>query len=429
MDARPDDRRRFWGGLALVAAAAVAVRALYVLTVVDRTEPGLDAVWYLLQAGAIREGRGYVSPASLFADEVLPSAAFPPAYPTVLAGWQLLVGDGVTAGRALGVVLGTLTVVLTALVGRRLVGARAGLVAAAVVALDPLLVASDGAGMSEALSVPLVTLATLLALRLVDRGATAAPAIGLGAVCGLAALTRQDLLAAAPLFALVVVVGARSPGDRPALGRRCALGGLVVVAAAALVVPWALRNEATVGSFTVATISGPSAMAGANCDATYSGRSLGSWEFSCVVAAQRLDLPEGEQARILQRAGSSYARAHTGRLPLVVAARQARVWGFWERDDQVRREAEESRHVRWQEGAWLTNPVLVVAGAAGLVLAARRDVRRALPLVVAPALVVLSATASYGNPRFSAIAHPVLAVGVAVVVDALAVRFAQRRRG
>lgn len=408
--------------LAAIVAVGTAIRALHVTVVLRDVEPGLDAVWYALQAGAIREGKGYVVPGSLFTDELVPTAGFPPAYPAVQAVWQAVIGSEMTQVRLLGTALAIVTIVATAFVGRRVLGPRAGLLAATVVALDPFLVASDGAGMSEALSVPLVTVAVLLACRMLDRGLRPWGAVALGAVCGVAALTRQDLLVMAPIFFVALTAVARTPDLR----RRALAAGLGLLVAAAVVVPWAVRNQQQVGSFTVATMSGPSALAGANCDPTYYGGSIGSWEFSCVVPAQRFDLDEGDQSAVLQRAGTSYARANLSRLPVVIAARELRVWGLWTRDDHVRREVEEVRNPQWSELTWMVTPLLVVTGFWGLVRTCRRDLRRTFPLLLPPLLVVLTAAASHGNPRFSAIAHPMLAIGAAAIADAALVRWRAR---
>lgn len=68
---------------------------------------------------------------------------------------------------------------------------------------------------------------------------------------------------------------------------------------------------------------------------------------------------------------------------------------------------------------------MTVVGTTGLVLLARRrrpDKR--ILVVFAPLLVVAaSATLSYGNPRFNAIAHPMLALGIAVVAEHLLSRW------
>src|ERR687894_349426 len=87
-----------------------------------------------------------------------------------------------------------------ALIARRLAGDRAGLAAAAIAAVYPILIAADGAPMSEALYGLLVATGLLLALRLHERGDLLSAA-GLGAAIGIAALTRSEALGLIPLLA------------------------------------------------------------------------------------------------------------------------------------------------------------------------------------------------------------------------------------
>src|SRR3954451_1997389 len=97
------------------------------------------------------------------------------------------------AHRALGALLGGVTIVLIALIGRRVGGDRVGLVAALVAALYSLLVDADGAPVSESLYSFLISSCLLPALRLrTSRTVPLAPA--LGALIGLAALTRSEAL-------------------------------------------------------------------------------------------------------------------------------------------------------------------------------------------------------------------------------------------
>ena len=127
-------------------------------------------------------------------------------------------------------------------------------------------------------------------------------------------------------------------------------------------------------------------------------------------------------------AARRFARSHVGRLPVVLAARQARVWGFWDPRDLARRDGYESRRYGWQLLSRPVDAAMAVVGTVGLVLLVRRRLpdRRVL-VVLAPLLVVaVSATISYGNPRFNAIAHPMLALGIAVVGEHLLRRWRWR---
>lgn len=400
----------------MVVGVAVGIRVGYVLLVLDGVEPGLDALWYLLQGSLIEGGTGYVVPTSIFEGAPVPTASFPPAYPAWQALWQAVVGGGVTSARLAGVVPGAATVVVAGLLGRRLLGARLGLVAAALVAVDPAMVAVDGSTMSENLAVPLTAASVLVALRIADEGLQARRLLALGLLGGVATLTRQDLVLLAALLACVAVAVAPMAASGRAVRRAEALAAVAVVVVA-VVGPWAWRNHERLGTWAVSTTSPSSALAGSNCDSTYRGRDLGSWDHDCVVAAvPGGDPTEVEVAAAQREAGIDHIRSELDRLPVVLAARQARVWALWDPADLAERDADESRHRDVQVVARTLEGPVLLAGVAGLLLVVRRR-RRGWLLTVAPFVAVAaSAAATYGNPRFNSIAHPLAAVGVAALV-------------
>src|SRR3954447_8531150 len=96
--------RLWWVALAGIAAIGAVVRIAYVLVVLNPVPPGLDAIWYQLQGGSIRNGTGYMQPVSLFQPDHIATAGFPPVYPAYQAGWQWLFGGGPTSVRLAGVV-------------------------------------------------------------------------------------------------------------------------------------------------------------------------------------------------------------------------------------------------------------------------------------------------------------------------------------
>ena len=89
-------------------------------------------------------------------------------------------------GRA-GCLVGALVIVVVGLLGRRVGGPRVGLIAAALTALYPHLLAADVSLMSESLYALVVGIVLLLAYRLMDRPTLAAGA----ALGGLYALLRK----------------------------------------------------------------------------------------------------------------------------------------------------------------------------------------------------------------------------------------------
>ncbi|CAN5704062.1 hypothetical protein BH10ACT1_BH10ACT1_23240 [soil metagenome] len=415
----PDRVERRWPLLlATVVALGLVVRTGYVLLVVRHTAPGLDAVWYQLQGSSIRQGTGYVVPNGLFTGRTVPTAGFPPVYPAYQAAWQWCFGPGPTSVRLAGLVPGGVTIALAGLLGRSVAGARVGLLAALLVALDPTLIAVDGATMSENVTVPLVLVAVLLGHRVATSGTRTTRVVALGLVCGLAATSRQDLLLLLPLVAAPAVLWAPPSGWRTGLPRRAGALAAAMVLAALVVLPWAVRNEREVGAFTVSTTSPSSALAGSNCERTFYGADLGGWSFACVAEATGPPgAAESEVASRQQHAAATYVRNHLGRLPVVLVARQGRVWSLWSPTDLARRDAEESRRYGWQLATEPVAAALSVVGAIGLVGLVRRHGRRTLLVVVPPVLVVVTAAVTHGNPRFAAIAHPVLALGVAGLVD------------
>src|SRR5207302_10880566 len=103
--------------------------------------------------------------------------------------------------RRLGAPFGFGTLALIGLTPRRAAGPRTGLIAAAVAAVYPVLVAADGAMMSETLYGLLIAGALYVSLRMVDGWRTPLAAAILGALIGLAALTRAEGLLLLALLA------------------------------------------------------------------------------------------------------------------------------------------------------------------------------------------------------------------------------------
>jgi 4-amino-4-deoxy-L-arabinose transferase-like glycosyltransferase len=291
--------------------------------------------------------------------------------------------DGVLAHRALGAFLGGVTIVLVALIGRRVGGERVGLAAAGIAALYPLLVAADGAPMSESLYGLLIAACILLALRLREQRAVWSAA-ALGAVIGLAALTRSEAL----LLLVLLGVPLTWRAWKPALAL---LAACVVVLA-----PWTIRNYSAFDRLTLISHNDSTVLAGANCAKTYHGADLGSWRFDCI--SMRKTFQEGKQAAIWRREGIDYATGHAGRWPVVVPVRVLRTWDLWQPHRQV--DLAEGR-ARWAETAGVIAYFLLLPLAiGGAVLLWRRD-RGAAAILLAPALLVtFSSAIGYGNPRF-----------------------------
>jgi 4-amino-4-deoxy-L-arabinose transferase-like glycosyltransferase len=386
----PTARRGFARRLAAIAAGGLAVRLVYSLVLTPHLRGLGDATYYHDLANALADGRGFVNPAT-----GMPTALHPPLFPLVLAPSSLLGLDTYNAHRVVVCLIGTATIVCVGLLARQVAGDRAGLLAAAVAAVSPVLISADGAVMSETLLGLLVVLAVLAAYRL----ASMRSAVLLGAIVGLATLTRGEALLLLPLLL---------PWRRPKLA------AAVVAAFVVVLVPWTVRNLSTFDKPVALSTNDGGLVAGANCPSTYKGRDIGSWDIRCVPTA-----PASDESVASQRArthGVDYATDHASRVPLVVAARLGRTFELL----QPVRQAEQAEGRA--EGLELAGAIvwwaLLPLGVYGLVLLRRRGVP-ITPLLAPFALAVAATLIGYGVPRFRHPADVALAVLAGVALDAL----------
>ena len=390
----------FW--LAAIVAAGVALRVVHTLLVAP-WPPGFfnDEAYYQAMAELIARGEGFVRPGEFLGEGIsIPTAERPPLYPIALAGLVELGADGEDPMRLLGALTGGATIALLGLLGRRLAGPSAGLIAAGLAAVYPTLIAADGALMTESLYGMLAALALLLAQRLLDEGGNGRAAL-LGAVVGLAALARGEALILLPLLLIPLL---RRPGGLKAAAVACLAFVLVLT-------PWTIRNWSAFDRPVLVATEGGQTIAGANCEATYNGHLIGSWQVSCV----RLEGHDNEAVdnNEAAREGIEYAVDHAERVPLVLAARVARTWGlFW--PGQVP-EGRADWVVYLGVGMYV---LLLPLAAYGLVTLRRRGV--AVAVVAAPLVVVtLASLVSYGSVRFRHTAELALVVLAAVAIDRL----------
>ncbi len=385
--------RSFPACLGLIAGAAFAARGLYALSlaptaIVDRGDPR----YFHLIAAVIAAGHGYISPLPwLRTHAALPSTEHPPLWPALLALVAKAGGGGWAAQRLVGSAVGAGTVAVTGLIGRRVAGERAGLLAAALAAAYPTFVAVDGSLMSEPLFALSVALALLAALRTRERP-TSGEAVALGLAVGAATLVRGE-----GVLLLGLVIVARRP--------RAIVAALV--AAVVVIAPWSVRNSLVLHRPAFVSSETASVLAGANCTATYAGPDIGYWRSDCATA------------------GSGHAAAHASRLPLVVGVRLMRTFGLW----QAR------RMVFFAEGRSLPGRSAAVVTYLLLAMVALASVRRLRPpwpvlgILAAPALLAaLVSAVAFGDPRFRYAADVPMLVCAAAGLASVRPRVAQAAR-
>ncbi|MGZ6641111.1 MAG: ArnT family glycosyltransferase [Solirubrobacteraceae bacterium] len=399
---------RFGRALGLIAAVGLALRLVYALALV-KSKPLLgDALEFHLQANLLADGKGYVQPFVYQATGQLhASADKPPLYPSLEALVSLLGGRSAAWHHLVGVAAGTATVVVVGLIGRRVAGPRAGLIAVGIAAVYPLMIAADGSLRSESVYALALSLALLAALRF-----RAAPGVGRGAVLGVAiaaaALTRGEALL---LLVLLVVPLA---WHRPR-------AGLVAAAACALVLaPWLVRCWVAFDQPVLISTNVGGLLAGANCPTTYAGSLLGQWDYRCLP--KRLPVNEAVAATRLRDQGLRYARDHAGRLPVVIAARVGRSFELYRPHQQATQEAFfEGRDLTVEEVGVALYYVLALLAIAGAVILRRRG--GPWWVLAAPVgLVVFVTVISYGFTRFRVGAEPAIVLLAAVAIDAAAAR-------
>ncbi len=245
------DRLGIWLPLAVILLAAIVLRAGLAL---HHQRINFDEGRYLDNAVHLVEGGGLRTStlSILFGD--LPAPPRPedlssPLYPLLLAGLFLATGPSFGAAKILSLLLSAAAVLLTFLVGRRLFGRGAGLLAAGALALQPDQVIVGTWTMTEPLYSVLLLVAILAGADLAfPRGAPVRPlrVLGLGAILGLVYLTRQNGAAVAAALGALLLFGPRAEGERRS--RRLWLLLLLAATAMAVASPWFVRNQARFGS-------------------------------------------------------------------------------------------------------------------------------------------------------------------------------------
>jgi 4-amino-4-deoxy-L-arabinose transferase-like glycosyltransferase len=402
----PTTRSRFRLQLVAVAVVAFAVRVAYVLWYSRGTPAGFDADAYLRLAYSLSHHGRYALAGTT-------STLFPPGFPVFIAALQVLHFNHYTDLLVGMAALGTVTVVLIAMLGRRLGGETVGLVAGLIAAIYPNLFLAEGALMSEALTALLVTLALLLALRALD-DPTPGRFVVLGLPLAYGALTRTDgTLFAVLLVAVVAWCATTKPRNWRRFAALCAAG---LIASVVLVGGWVVRDEVQMHAFVPVAVNGWTVVGGANCPTTYAGYRFGSWDFNCLQLKQAVRAGRrGEIAinKYVRDRGADYLRAHLGRLPAVVAARLGLTFGVYDPWHELTVEGTaEGRDVGVSHLGYVMYLILVPFAIAGFVLLGSGAPRRVLlvPLVT----VLLSTVVGYGNQRFRMPIEPVIVVLAAV---------------
>ena len=329
-----------------------------------------------------------------------PSAYTQPLYGFFLVPLYWVFGHSWPVVGLAQIAVAVATAVVIYEIGRRFVSQRAGLIAAAAATLHPYLVWHDVHMNREILDELLAAAVVLLTLLVAERFSLLL-AVGLGAALGLAVLGNVRLAVLPVVIAAFLLV----------LGRRAAvLPAVVTLAVAAIVVsPWLIRNEVSVGCFTLTTDG--RALWKANNPQTYGLLSHGKW-IDDVRDPTGHPFPNPEEARAIYQQGR-------GKSHIDECANQAyyqhRAWLFvrdhpdakaklaglavrMEWDPRTTASATDSGHGairRWAQPVYTS--LLYALGLLGLLFAPRRFVALALALL---AYQTLAAVVFVGATRY-----------------------------
>lgn len=235
-------------GLALLVVVLALGLGLRVDQAWRGRPPVFDAQAYARIAENLEQGDGF----SLGREATQPASNYSPGIPLLAASvYELSGGTHERLARLVLALLGSLAVLFTYLIGRRLSGPPAGLVGAAAVAVYPALIEYQGMLMGEPLAAALLSAAVLAMLwaARVDRSGTGPSPLSLrrdfaaawllpGALIGELALVRPEYVGIAFLLAVVVLARGFSYEWRESLVHAV----VFLAGAAVMVAPWTVRN-------------------------------------------------------------------------------------------------------------------------------------------------------------------------------------------
>jgi hypothetical protein len=311
-----------------------------------------------------------------------------------------------------------------------------GLVAAGVVAVNPLWYQSSGILMSESVYLIAVPLLLLVAISCIDRP-TPRRFLTLGIVIALAVLIRSEAIDFVILLGLPVLFLAFMPWRRRLMCAAVFIGGLALVLG-----PWLIRNEIQLGG-TVLSTNGGVTLAGSYCPTTFDPHSsaYGSFDVLCAFgAAGLLELhsrPPGGASNwselainnTLTTESKQFALHNLGKLPGVVLAREESVWGFGNQQYQLRVAISEGRNRTNEEAGRILYWALLPFAALGAIVLAARSRKRFLVLAIPIVVVAVNAAVFYGSTRMRSAAEPTLAIFAAAGIVQIASWTGQRSHG
>ena len=354
-----------------------------------------------------------------------PAADHPPLYPLYLAVFSLFGGRSFHVHMIATCLLGAATVFVCGLLGREVAGERAGIIAAIIAAVYANLWIQDPLVTSESITMLMVAIAVLLAYRL-WRAPSIWRAVWFGVACGLASLTRAEVILFLPLVLIPLVLSKREWVKGLRLRVFVASGVVAILVMA----PWLVRNLVAFDHPILLSGGGDITLANSNCDATYYGPGLGWWNAACFGPGAHPTGDASDQALYWRKRAFNYIGDHLDRLPIVLLARLGRAWDIYHPGSPFGAlkpgqtlvyellEGRDANGSSWAArlalGQYFVFAPLAIVGAVVL----RRRRVTLVPLIAPFVVVCIAVLYAFGNTRYRTPAEISITVLAAVAIDA-----------
>ena len=439
-------RRRFYLLLGLIVLLGFGIRMAYLLLVKWDQPIWGDAFTYHYTANGIADGLGIQSwvPDTFkqLVDRVPQNwgrhanangiaAENPPLFPIYLSAFSFVGLRSFHAHMVAQTLLGTASVFVMGLVGRKVMSPRVGLLAALIAAVYANFWIYDPLVISESMGILAGALMVLMAYRAWDD-----PKLGnmlwLGLTFGIAGLVRSEFGLLMPLVVIPLVIRAM-PGQ--AVMKR--LGYLFASGAVALLVvsPWVVRNLTTFDRPTFLSHDAGLSLRSGACDEAFYGASVGWWSPECVIHGHPPDADPSVRDDYWRDLATDYISDNLDRFPVVALARLGRMWEVYNPGTPwgelgngqtlaftiVEGRSEKAARLALAQ-AWILFPMSI----AGFVILWRRK-RPVAPLLALPLLVSFVSLFAFGSPRYRSVAEVAIVTTAAVTFDALITRFWPKR--
>ena len=368
-----------------------------------------DLYWGI--AKRLAAGHGFSNP-----DFGFPTAYRPPLYPLLLAG-ILIVGGGAKLLGAVQITLSSATVWLTWRLARRLGFQSWALLAAAFVAVNPLLVQTTALAMTETLSAFLQ--AFLLLIVVETRTGEWRRRWGIGVLIGLSALCRPTVWAFAVLASLVCLASLRRriiSGERDAWIKTVFDWLAIGLTCGMTVAPWVIRNNRVFGEPIVTTTHGGYTLLLGNNDEAYraeiaeaTGEPWDSreWQKSLqpgVAGGEQVEV-ELARDRLFASGARTWIRQHPREFVELCWLRIKRFWNIFPGGADA---GSLPKIARW--GVAVFFAIELLAAAVGLWRLRRDEWAKWWPLVVLVLSFALVHVVYWSNLRMRAPVEPMLAL-------------------